>query len=82
MLEHDRVEILILSEFDLLRGLKATGFKNIPIIEPEISRVELFHMLNKEHEALVPNIAAVLKAMKADGSHKKITDDFLAGYAE
>jgi len=82
LVELDRVEIIVLSKFDILRGLKATGYNDIKIIEPPISRVKLFHMVHKNHEALVPKILAVLKAMKSDGSHERIVDRFLASYNE
>lgn len=80
MLKRDRVQILVLTKFDILRGLKQTGYQGIFILEPPVSRLPLHHMLNKKHEALVPKISAVLKAMKADGTHKKIYDAFLADY--
>jgi len=82
LVELDRVKILVLSRFDILRGLKGTGYKDIKIIEPPISSVRLFHMVNKKHQSLVPKILTVLKAMKADGSHQRIVDRFLAGYRE
>ena len=77
MLDAGRIEIVVLSRLDLLRGLKNSGLKTINILEPPVSRVPLYHMLNKKHEALAPKIAGILKKMKSDGSHQKIIDGFV-----
>ena len=78
ILNLDRVKILVLSRFDLIRGLQKTGLKNITILDPPVSRVPLYHMLHKSKESLIPKINQVLIEMKADGSHQKMIEAFIA----
>ncbi len=78
VLKGDRVDILILSRFDMIKGLQKTGFKDIVILDPPVSRVPLYHMLHKSKESLIPKITKVLKDMKMDGSHQRLVESFIA----
>jgi polar amino acid transport system substrate-binding protein len=77
MLVYDRVEIVVLSKLDLQTSMRKGNYPNVHILEPPISKVQLYHMLHVSQEALIPAVAAVLKAMKADGSYQRIIDDYL-----
>jgi polar amino acid transport system substrate-binding protein len=72
MLQYDRVKILVLNKFDLVKGLRDHNYPEIKIIEPPISKVSLFHMVHKSREELIPRISQILKEMKADGSYDQI----------
>ena len=77
MLAHDRVVIVVLSKRDLQIGIRNGRYPNVHILEPPISKVELFHMLHLSHEALIPAVTTALKAMKTDGSYQRIVDNYL-----
>lgn len=78
MLDQDRVDLVVMNNLDLIRGLNETGLKGIKMMQPPLTHSPLHHMLHKKHEALVPRVNEVLKEMKADGTHQRIIDAFIA----
>lgn len=75
ILEKDRVDIIAFLRLDTLIKIRELNYQHIikPLTPPILS-VEGFHYLHKKHAALVPQITAILKQMKQDGSIQKIVE--------
>ncbi len=71
MLEKERIDIAILDRVMGGWKLKQLGY-DIKVLEPPIVSKPNFIYLNKKHAGLAPKIAAVLEAMKKDGSFDAI----------
>lgn len=76
LLDKDRVDAILLDRWEGQSVAQQMGYKLKPL-EPPLARTNMFIYLNRKHAALVPKVAQVLRDMKADGSYKKIYDDYL-----
>lgn len=72
MLKRDRVDLVLYTKSDGVAFLKHAGETDIKVLEPSLKDVDLFLYLNKKHSGIVDQIAAEIKAMKADGSYDDI----------
>jgi len=73
LLEKDRVDVILLDRWSGQSVVRQKNYQLKPM-EPPLARIHMFMYLNKKHAALVPKVAQALRAMKADGSYKKIFD--------
>jgi len=80
MLDKERIEIAIIEKFQGMHFVKDKGIKGIRILQKPLVEGDWFMYLNKKHLALVPKLAAVLRGMKADGTHQRILDGILKRY--
>ena len=77
MLDSDRIDTMVewnLVADNVIRNLKVMGIKKLssPI------KVQPFQIyVHKKHQALIPEVVKVLKAMKEDGTFEKIKTDVL-----
>ena len=70
-----RTDIYVEVERTVLRALKTDEFKNENIkIAGVMEKVDLYTFLNKKYANLVPQLAAILKEMKKDGTIKNFMD--------
>jgi ABC-type amino acid transport substrate-binding protein len=76
MLYAERVDIVVISEFSGLIGLKKAGLEGIKYLTPPVEVYKLYHYLHKKNKDLVPEIDLVLKDMEKEGMIKKIWDQF------
>ena len=77
MLDLDRADVALYEQWGglyILSGMKQSSIKKL---DPPLASVGLYMYLNKKHEALVPQVAAALKQMKADGSYQHLVDRIL-----
>jgi len=80
MLVDGRLDLVIIERMAGMMHLKTLGIGNIRILEPAFLTGDWYLYLHKKHENLVPTIAAEIRRMKADGSHKEIFDSVLKRY--
>ncbi len=79
MLDNGRVEVALLGELSGIDAINKLNIKNISTLTPPLASNTLYLMFNKRHEKLAPKFAATLKAMQADGTAKRITDEVVNG---
>jgi polar amino acid transport system substrate-binding protein len=80
MLRRQRCEVAV---FGSATWLEIDRLKAGPLreLEPPIATLQLFHYVNKRHEALVPKLAEALRQMRAEGAIAAVTatdDQFIA----
>ncbi len=70
MLEHNRVDILVTDEREIVKELPK--YPNIKVLTSALYSFPVYHYLHKKHAALVPKLEVVLQQMNADKSIEKI----------
>ena len=77
LLERNRIDIAL---YDLWSGLWQLKQKpgKLTYLKPPIATFTLYLYVNKKHKKIVAPLAAALKAMKQDGTYKRIYDDSLS----
>jgi polar amino acid transport system substrate-binding protein len=81
LLDKDRIDVAVLEKMQGLMTIQKMKLKNINLLQPSFITGDWYLYLNKKHEALIPEIAKAIKAMKDDGTHKRIFDSVLKRYA-
>lgn len=81
LLDKDRIDVAVYEKLQGLMTIQKMGIRNINILEPSYITGDWYLYLNKKHEAQIPEIANAIKAMKDDGTHKRIFDAALERYA-
>lgn len=79
MLLHGRVDVIV---YEALQGrvwIRNHGLKGIHRLGPPLAATEMYLYLNVRHGDLAPRLAAALKAMKADGTWRRIVDSVVGG---
>jgi polar amino acid transport system substrate-binding protein len=76
LLEKGRADVILMDRWQGQWAIQQSGYK-FHLVEPPLARFEMFMYLNKKHAALVPKAAQALADMKADGSYKKLIDQYL-----
>ncbi len=76
ILEKGRVDIVITADIFPKSVIENLEIDNIIKIEPQIFKLKLYHMLNKKHEVLIPQLDKVINEMIDDGTMQKIIDSF------
>ena len=74
----NRVDTIAYSRWVGLGYIKQHSLKDIHIIHPPIAKRAMYVYLHKKHRTLVPKLTEALRAMKTDGSYKKIFNKILA----
>lgn len=77
MLLKDRVDTIAYSRWVGLGYIEQNSLRDVHIIQPPIAKRAMYVYLHKKHRALVPKLAKALRAMKSDGSYKKIFNQVL-----
>jgi hypothetical protein len=78
MLAADRVDVAVINEVDGRVYEESNGLSGIEVLSPPFARREMFLYLPNRHEAIVPELAGVLAAMKADGIYRRIVESVLS----
>ncbi len=76
----EKYDITILPRIDGLGHLKQLNIPNIEILEPPVTKVDLYHYLHKRHEKLIPVITESLRIMNQDGTLKSMRDQFITEF--
>ena len=74
LLLNDRADVIIYEKWEGLHVIASRGLDDVKVLQPPLASPEMYMYVHKRHEALVPKLAAVLKAMKEDGSYQDIYD--------
>jgi len=72
MLDNGRVDLALYTRADGIALIRSMGLSSIAPISPALKDVDMYLYLHKRHEALVPQLAKVLRDMKTDGTYNKI----------
>jgi len=72
MLEHGRLDVIVVTRSNGLNGMKALNYSHLNILEPSIEVYPLFHYLHVKNEAMIPKIESVLRRMQHEGLLQKI----------
>ncbi|OQX19844.1 MAG: hypothetical protein BWK76_03310 [Desulfobulbaceae bacterium A2] len=76
----DKVDLVVYNRLDGYGTIKELGLQGIHALDPPFATREMFLYVHKSREALVPQLAAALRAMKDDGSYAAIRMRTLAPY--
>jgi polar amino acid transport system substrate-binding protein len=82
LLDKERIDVAVIENMMGLLTIQKNGYRNIKVLQPSLIKGEWYLYLHKKHEALIPKIAAEIKAMKDDGTHKRIFDGVLRRFAK
>lgn len=66
------VDITVLTRMGGMTTLNAMKLQGITVLEPPLATIPLYPYLHKKHQALVPQIAEVLRKMEARGQIEAI----------
>ena len=72
MLAAGRIDLALYTRGDGVALARSMQMPQIVPLGPALKEVDLYLYLNARHSALVPELAASIRAMKADGSHARI----------
>lgn len=72
LLATDRVDVVLYERQLGQHQTSVMGLSDVRALEPPLARRDMFVYLNARHAALVPRLAAALRAMKADGTYAAI----------
>lgn len=71
LLLRGRVDIVLYERWNGMQMVKSES-PGLYMLKPPLARREMFIYLHKKHRALVPRLAAVLRAMKQDGTYQRL----------
>ena len=71
-LQLDRTEIALYERWQGLSLIRSHGWTDVHLLEPLLARREMYLYLHKRHAALVPRLAAALRAIKAEGLYDRL----------
>ena len=80
LLAQGRADLAVYSRFEGYEMINRLGLTDIQVLEPPLAVREMFLYLHKKHAALVPEVTAALRAMKADGTYQRIVEQTLGPY--
>jgi polar amino acid transport system substrate-binding protein len=72
MVDSGRVDLALYTRADGVAMVQRLGLAAVAPLGPSLKDVDMFLYLHRKHEALVPRLAAALRAMKADGTYNRI----------
>lgn len=78
MLEGGRIDLALYTLADGVMLARGMGLASVRPVRPALKDVDMYLYLNRKHAVLVPQLAAALRAMKADGSYDRILSDIEA----
>jgi polar amino acid transport system substrate-binding protein len=76
MLNKKRVDVVLYERWQGFFRAASTGVK-VMVHEPPLASVDMYMYMHKDHAHLVTKLAKALKAMKDDGTYRKIFDETL-----
>ncbi len=82
ILDNDRVDLVVSERWQARQAIKALAVNSLTIHEPPIKSNELFLVVHKRHENLIPKLASIIKSMKQDGSFERIYKQTLGKFKE
>jgi len=71
-LQLKRIEVALYARWQGLSWIQRQGVTDVHLLEPLLARREMFIYLHKRHAALVPKLAAALRAIKAEGLYDRL----------
>lgn len=71
-LQLGRIEVALYAHWQGLDLMRREGITDVYLLAPTLARREMFIYLHKRHAALVPRIAAALRAIKAEGLYERL----------
>lgn len=82
LLQNDRVDFIAYSNWSGMGYIKAHNITNVKLLKPPLARPKFYVYLHKKHEKIVPQLAAAIKSMKADGTLQTLYDRLLKPYLQ
>lgn len=80
LLARDRTDVVINARLDGLVMADRLGIEDVQVHEPPLASVSLYPYLHRRHVDIVPDLAAALEAMKADGTFQRIYETAMSAY--
>ncbi len=77
LLARKRTQVVIYERWAGLRQIQQTQLKKVRLIQPALSKREMYMYLHKKHRVLAIKIAEALVSMKRDGSYDKLEEQIL-----
>lgn len=71
-LQRDRTEVALYERWQGLSLIRGQGWTDMHVLAPLLAKREMFIYLHKRHAALVPKLAAALRAIKAEGLYDRL----------
>lgn len=75
LLGRNRVDIVLYTQWAGQAEVRERGMRDARALMPPLASVEVFTYLHKKHAALIPRLAAALRALKADGTYQREFDE-------
>ena len=72
LLNLNRIDVALYERWFGLALLRQQGIKDVHTLEPALANKEMFIYLHQRHAALVPKLAAALRAIKAEGLYQRL----------
>jgi len=82
LLARGRADVVINARLDGAVVARQEGIRDLVIHEPPLTSRSLYPYLHVDHQAMVPDLAAALDAMKADGSFAQIHREVMQPYTD
>ncbi len=80
ILDNNRVDLVVSERWQAQQAIKESSAKSLIIHEPPIKSNEMFIVVHKKHEKLIPKLVSAIKAMKKDGSFAQVYDRTLGKF--
>ncbi len=80
LLQKDRTEIALYSRWSGLAYVRNHGLLGVRAVEPPLARRDMYVYLHKRHRDLATRLAAQLRALKTDGTYRRLFNETLAPY--
>jgi polar amino acid transport system substrate-binding protein len=68
----NRTEVALYERWQGLSLIRGHGWTDVHLLAPQLARREMYLYLHKRHVALVPRLAAALRAIKAEGLYDRL----------
>lgn len=82
ILDNDRVDLVVSERWQARLAIKSLAINSLTIHQPPIKTNELFIVVHKRHEKLIPKLTSIIKSMKQDGSFERIYRQTLGKFEE
>ncbi len=82
ILDNDRVDLVVSERWQAQQAIKSLAINSLTIHQPPIKTNELFLVVHKRHEKLIPKLTSIIKSMKQDGSFERIYRQTLGRFEE
>jgi len=81
-LQLNRIEVALYARWQGLSRIRRQELKDVHLLKPSLATREMFIYLHKRHAALVPRLAAALRAIKAEGLYDRLYREKVLSLAE